>query len=239
MTLSDTSSAAVEFHDVRLSLGTARFHFDCRIGTGHITAVTGPSGSGKSTLLNLVAGFETPDGGRVLLSGKDMSGVHPGQRPLSLVFQDNNLFAHLDLFTNVGLGIHPALKLSPGDRRAVSDALQRVGLAGYETRKPGTLSIPPFGFPWQTCCWTCIAKAATRSSSSPMTGTRWRGWPTACSRWKTALFINTPAPGMSGLHATIVSANLTARHKASINSPHFRRAAVRCRNAKEGWNDCL
>ncbi len=140
MTPSDTSYAAVEFHDVRLSLGTARFHFDCRIETGHIIAVTGPSGAGKSTLLNLVAGFETPDSGRVLLSGKDMSGVHPGQRPLSLVFQDNNLFAHLDLFTNIGLGIHPALKLSPGDRRAVSDALQRVGLAGYETRKPGTLS---------------------------------------------------------------------------------------------------
>jgi thiamine transport system ATP-binding protein len=140
MTPSDTSCAAVEFRDVRLSLGTARFHFDCRIETGRITAVTGPSGSGKSTLLNLVAGFETPDSGRLLLSGMDMAGMHPGQRPLSLVFQDNNLFAHLDLFTNIGLGIHPALKLSQSDRRAVSDALQRVGLAGYEKRKPGTLS---------------------------------------------------------------------------------------------------
>ncbi|MBP2550426.1 thiamine transport system ATP-binding protein [Neorhizobium galegae] len=136
----DAPAAAVELLDVRLVLGSARFHFDCRLEEGVITAITGPSGSGKSTLLNLVAGFETPDSGRVRLSGRDMTGVHPGQRPLSLVFQDNNLFAHLDLLTNVGLGIHPALKLSPADRRAVSDALSRVGLAGYEKRMPGTLS---------------------------------------------------------------------------------------------------
>ncbi|WP_377297285.1 ATP-binding cassette domain-containing protein [Rhizobium sp. SGZ-381] len=136
----DAPATAVELLDVRLVLGSAHFHFDCRLEEGVITAITGPSGSGKSTLLNLVAGFETPDSGRVRLSGRDMTGVHPGQRPLSLVFQDNNLFAHLDLLTNVGLGIHPALKLSPADRRAVSDALSRVGLAGYEKRMPGTLS---------------------------------------------------------------------------------------------------
>jgi thiamine transport system ATP-binding protein len=134
------TKAAIKLADVRLMLGSQRFHFDCGIDEGRITAVTGPSGSGKSTLLNLVAGFETPDSGRVLFSGKDMTALHPGKRPLSLVFQDNNLFAHLDLFTNIGLGIHPALKLAPEDRRAVSDALDRVGLGGYERRKPGTLS---------------------------------------------------------------------------------------------------
>jgi thiamine transport system ATP-binding protein len=132
--------ADVKLEEVRLRLGAARFHFDCSFASGRISAIVGPSGSGKSTLLNLVAGFEEPDQGRILIAGRDVTRLHPGERPLSLVFQDNNLFAHLDLFTNVGLGIHPALRLSPDQRQAVSQALNRVGLAGFETRMPGTLS---------------------------------------------------------------------------------------------------
>lgn len=134
------ATPAVELDGIRLSLGKARFSFDCHMATGRITAVTGPSGSGKSTLLNLIAGFETPDAGRVRLAGADVTGQPPGARPLSLVFQDNNLFAHLDLFTNVGLGVHPSLKLGAPDRQRISAALARVGLSGYEKRKPGTLS---------------------------------------------------------------------------------------------------
>src|SRR6218665_3166395 len=125
---------------VRLRLGHADFAFDCRIPGGAITAVTGPSGSGKSTLLNLVAGFEKPDMGDVLIGGAAVTGLHPSERPVSLVFQDNNLFAHLDLASNIGLGISLSLKLSGDDRAAVSSALERVGLAGLERRLPGTLS---------------------------------------------------------------------------------------------------
>ncbi|TRL37027.1 ATP-binding cassette domain-containing protein [Rhizobium straminoryzae] len=138
--LATENLAAVELDGVRLALGDIRFAFDGRIPAGRITAVTGPSGSGKSTLLNLIAGFEMPDAGRVRLAGQDVTRLHPGARPLSLVFQDHNLFAHLDLFTNIGLGVHPALKLTGEDRTRISAALQRVGLAGYEGRKPGTLS---------------------------------------------------------------------------------------------------
>ncbi|MCX8999345.1 ATP-binding cassette domain-containing protein [Rhizobiaceae bacterium BDR2-2] len=125
---------------VTLALGNAAFAFDCTLPGGAITAVTGSSGSGKSTLLNLVAGFETPDRGQVLIGGTDVTHLHPSERPVSLVFQDNNLFAHLDLASNIGLGINPALKLSAADRVAVSTALERVGLAGFERRLPGTLS---------------------------------------------------------------------------------------------------
>jgi thiamine transport system ATP-binding protein len=135
-----TNTPAVQLDTVSLRLGARDFHFDCALAPGKVTAITGPSGSGKSTLLNLVAGFETPDRGRIWLEGRDMTGVHPGERPLSLVFQDNNMFSHLDLFTNIGLGLHPGLKLTAAQRQEVSDALSRVGLAGYETRKPGTLS---------------------------------------------------------------------------------------------------
>lgn len=135
-----TITPAVQLDKVALTLGTRAFDFDCALSAGKVTAITGPSGSGKSTLLNLVAGFETPDSGHIWLEGRNVTGIHPGERPLSLVFQDNNLFAHLDLFTNVGLGLHPGLKLTASQRQDVSNALVRVGLGGSEKRKPGTLS---------------------------------------------------------------------------------------------------
>ncbi|MFT4181313.1 MAG: ATP-binding cassette domain-containing protein [Rhizobium sp.] len=134
------ADGGIAMRGVELRLGTHDFRFDCALPPGRIIAVTGPSGSGKSTFLNLLAGFEPPDRGRILLAGQDVTARHPSERPVSLVFQDNNLFAHLDLFTNIGLGIHPSLRLSPRDRERISQALARVGLAGYEKRLPGTLS---------------------------------------------------------------------------------------------------
>jgi thiamine transport system ATP-binding protein len=125
---------------VELRLGSKDFRFDCALPAGKVIAVTGPSGSGKSTFLNIVAGFEIPDKGRVAIAAEDVTRKHPSERPVSLVFQDNNLFAHLDLFTNIGLGISPSLKLAAEDRCAISLALERVGLGGLDRRMPGTLS---------------------------------------------------------------------------------------------------
>src|SRR5690606_25612104 len=105
-----------------------------------IVAVMGPSGSGKSTLLNLVAGFETPASGAVLIGGDDVSRRPPPARPVSMVFQENNLFAHLDVAQNVGLGRSPSLRLSAEDRTDVAAALARTGLAGKEARLPAELS---------------------------------------------------------------------------------------------------
>ena len=134
------NDTAINLSGVRLALGSARFSFDCILPGGEITAVVGPSGSGKSTLLNLVAGFERPDVGRVLIGGEEVTERHPSERPVSLVFQDNNLFSHLDLASNVGLGISPSLRLSASEKSAVDEALQRVGLAGFGKRLPATLS---------------------------------------------------------------------------------------------------
>ncbi|WP_160007771.1 ATP-binding cassette domain-containing protein [Rhizobium sp. 18055] len=131
---------AIEMHNVGLRLGRHDFVFDCRLPAGAIIAVTGASGAGKSTFLNLLAGFDTATRGRILIGGKDVGDQHPSERPVSLVFQDNNLFAHLDVFTNIGLGVHPALKLSSSDRLAIEAALEKVGLAGFERRMPATLS---------------------------------------------------------------------------------------------------
>jgi len=134
------SSSDLVLSQVRLRLGSHDFAFDCSLPHGRIVAITGPSGSGKTTFLNLVAGFETADSGRICLAGADVTTMSPADRPVSLVFQDNNLFAHLDLFTNIGLGLNPALRLKPEDRHRISQALERVGLGGFEKRLPATLS---------------------------------------------------------------------------------------------------
>lgn len=114
--------------------------FDATIAPSDIVAVMGPSGSGKSTLLSLIAGFEKPTAGRVLINGEDVSRLNPHRRPVSMVFQENNLFAHLTVAQNVGLGRSASLRLTEEDRAAVSDALARTGLAGKEGRLPQALS---------------------------------------------------------------------------------------------------
>ena len=134
------TTIAVRLSDVRVRFGATQLHFDCTIGKGQIVAVTGASGSGKSTLLNVIAGFETPDAGRVDILGEDVDGRDPAERPVSVIFQEHNLFAHLDVATNIGLGINPALRLGAADRARIAGALERVGLDGFGRRLPPTLS---------------------------------------------------------------------------------------------------
>ena len=132
--------AGVRLDDVAFTYGEAAMFFDAEFAASSITALIGPSGSGKSTLLNLVAGFETPHSGRIVIGGVDVTAAAPAQRPVSMVFQENNLFAHLDIASNVGLGRSPSLRLSPDDRHAIGSALERTGLAGKEKRLPRELS---------------------------------------------------------------------------------------------------
>ncbi|WFP77734.1 thiamine ABC transporter ATP-binding protein [Mesorhizobium sp. WSM4906] len=134
------TALAVTLDDVSFSYGEASFRFDAEFAAGKITAIMGPSGSGKSTLLNLVAGFELPGAGKVLIGGIDVGDAPPSARPVSMVFQENNLFAHLSVEGNVGLGRSPSLDLTVADRHTVAEALARVGLAGKEKRLPRELS---------------------------------------------------------------------------------------------------
>lgn len=131
---------AIRLEGVEKTLGQKRFGYDLDLGGSGIVAVTGPSGSGKSTLFHLIAGFEAPDAGRITIDGADMAGVGPGERPLTYIFQDHNLFAHLDVATNVAIGISPRLKLSDGDKENVQAALTKVGLSGFGGRMPQALS---------------------------------------------------------------------------------------------------
>lgn len=120
--------------------GGQPMQFDLTVAAGEILAIMGPSGSGKSTLLSLVAGFETPSAGEIRIGGASMSALAPAARPVSMIFQENNLFAHLDVAANVGLGRSPSLRLTANDRVDVTQALERVGLAGKDRRLPRELS---------------------------------------------------------------------------------------------------
>lgn len=131
---------ALGLENLVLAQGTFRLEAALTLKRGARAAVIGPSGAGKSTLLAAIAGFLDPAAGRVLWEGAEISRLAPGQRPLSILFQDNNLFPHLDLFQNVALGLRPNLRLSGAEQNAVRDALARVGLEGLERRRPAQLS---------------------------------------------------------------------------------------------------
>ncbi len=136
----EAGAAAIRLDEATVQFEDKRLVFSCEVPTGACVAVTGPSGAGKSTLFNVIAGFQPIRAGTVAIFGKDMTGREPAERPVSIIFQENNLFAHLTVEQNVGLGVDPALRLGAVERRRVDDALARVGLEGYGRRKPALLS---------------------------------------------------------------------------------------------------
>lgn len=117
-----------------------RLTADWTAEAGEIIAVIGPSGAGKSTLLMTVAGFLAPTTGRILWQGRDLTGMAAADRPVSMVFQDQNLFPHLTLAQNLGLALSPRLRLDAAQKARVGEVLDRLGLAGLGGRRPAELS---------------------------------------------------------------------------------------------------
>ncbi|SMX41606.1 thiamine ABC transporter ATP-binding protein [Octadecabacter ascidiaceicola] len=113
---------------------------DLRIQTGKVTAVIGPSGAGKSTLLGGLAGFVPQTRGALFWKGTDITKLAPAKRPVSMLFQDNNLFPHLTVLQNVALALGAKLKPSADVRNRVETMLKHVGLDGLADRKPAELS---------------------------------------------------------------------------------------------------
>lgn len=121
--------------------GAARgFEFNCKVDAGECLAVVGASGCGKSTLLNLIAGFLTPEDGDLLWHNASFIDSPPWKRPVTSVFQENNLFDHLSVRDNIGLGIDPGLKLTRDDEHCIQALLHTVGLEGLWQRYPTELS---------------------------------------------------------------------------------------------------
>ncbi|HEV2633720.1 MAG TPA: ABC transporter ATP-binding protein [Actinocrinis sp.] len=113
---------------------------DLEVGQGEFFSMLGPSGSGKTTVLRLLAGFETPDSGTVLLGGRDVTRTAPFDRDVNTVFQDYALFPHLTVWQNVEYGLKVKRVPKPERRTRVDQALESVRLGGYGDRRPGQLS---------------------------------------------------------------------------------------------------
>ena len=130
----------LELNKIELQHGAFSFRADLKLAAGDIVAVLGPSGAGKSTMLAAIAGFLPLSSGQILWQGGNISDLAPAQRPVSMLFQDNNLFPHMTARENTGLGINPSLRLSADDWTRVDAALERVALIGLGGRKPAELS---------------------------------------------------------------------------------------------------
>ena len=120
--------------------GDFRLTADWQVPKAARIAVIGPSGAGKSTLLSVIGGFFAPTSGHVLWQGRDLTGLAASARPITTVFQDQNLFPHLTIAQNLGLGISPNLRLTKADHARIAAALERVGLTDMGARKPAQLS---------------------------------------------------------------------------------------------------
>jgi len=115
-----------------------RFSFE--VQAGQRLAILGPSGAGKSTLLSLLGGFLPVSQGSLIMNGVDHTGSVPAARPVSMLFQENNLFPHLTVQQNMGLGLHPGLKLTPEQQQQITAIAEQTGLQALLTRLPGQLS---------------------------------------------------------------------------------------------------
>lgn len=114
--------------------------FTLSIQQGEQVAVLGPSGAGKSTLLNLIAGFLSPASGVIMIENSDHTRTPPSRRPVSMLFQENNLFTHLTVRQNIGLGLNPGLKLSSAQNTKLEAIASTMGLDTLLGHMPDQLS---------------------------------------------------------------------------------------------------
>ncbi len=131
----------LRLEDVAVPMDGRALRMDLRLQAGARIAVLGPSGAGKSTLLDVIAGFRPVTAGRVAWKDNDLTAAPPEARPVSILFQDGNLFPHLSVARNLGLALRPdGARPDTTGRARIDAALSEVGLAGMGDRRPGTLS---------------------------------------------------------------------------------------------------
>lgn len=130
----------IELCNVNYAYQEQPMSFNFMINKGELVTILGPSGAGKSTLLNLIAGFIMPDRGQIILNGIDNTNASPAKRPVSMLFQDNNLFTHLTVKQNLALGLTVKSKLTEAQHAKLIDIAKRIGLFDYLDKYPQHLS---------------------------------------------------------------------------------------------------
>jgi iron(III) transport system ATP-binding protein len=141
-----STTPGIEFRNVRKRYGEgagapwAVQGISFAVERGTLTTILGPSGCGKTTTLRMIAGLETPTGGKVLIDGKDVTTLAPAERNVSMVFQSYALFPHMTVVGNVMYGLKMSGQSAAVARARAVEALINVGLPGYEDRLPSELS---------------------------------------------------------------------------------------------------
>lgn len=126
--------------DLIFNYENSPMHFVLQVEQGERLAIIGESGAGKSTLLNLIAGFETPASGQILLNDCDHTQTQPAERPVSMLFQDNNLFPHLTVAQNIGLALAPSLSLNATQQQQIREIAEKMGIEPLLSRRADQLS---------------------------------------------------------------------------------------------------
>ena len=130
----------IRLEDLRTSYAAFDMHLDLEIRSGELVSILGPSGSGKTTTLRLIAGFERPTAGRIVIDGTDVTALRPADRHIGYVFQDYTLFPHMNVADNVGYGLRIRGQNRSVMTKRVEELLELVELPGYGTRRVDTLS---------------------------------------------------------------------------------------------------
>jgi len=130
----------IELKHVTYHYHQEKMQFSLSIVKQERVAILGPSGAGKSTLLSLIAGFICQDSGQIFLDGQNANSMHPSQRPIAMLFQENNLFTHLTVYQNMALGLNPSLRLTNEQKNKLTSLASKVGLINQLNRYPHQLS---------------------------------------------------------------------------------------------------
>jgi thiamine transport system ATP-binding protein len=117
-----------------------RYNFNLDLEKGDKLALIGSSGAGKSTLLNLIAGFYKPNAGNIIIDNQDMTDMPPNLRPITIMFQEHNLFPHLTVEQNIAIGISSNLKLKEDEIVKLQNVVSKLGLNKLEAQYPAQLS---------------------------------------------------------------------------------------------------
>ncbi|QLB15511.1 thiamine ABC transporter, ATP-binding protein [Mannheimia granulomatis] len=126
--------------DLHFTYEQMNMHFQLMAEKGEKIAIVGESGAGKSTLLNLIAGFEKAEKGELFLNGENHTNTEVVARPVSMLFQDNNVFPHLSVEQNIGLALTPSLSLNAIQKAEIKNIASQMGIADYLNRRADQLS---------------------------------------------------------------------------------------------------